>query len=306
MQLNEIREKYTIKEISYHTNISENNLEKVLEKDFSTLRKLQALGFISIIEREYKADLSELESEVRAYYAQFTPEVGATVGLSNTISKEKKEKSRGFTLIILLLLAYATWYFLTQFDREHLSKLMPFIDESTVGKLVQSSEKNGSTPLPIVEQSVQEEQEPTTLEVKESDEPIVLKSASSSSEGTQASATSALVESLVETEDSKPQTQEISDPKEIVSIVPHNRLWFGLIDLESKSRDHFSVADTYALDVSNKQWLVATSSASFTLESSAGKEEFTDNQEHYFLISKEEIKSLSKSEYVSLGGWKQW
>jgi hypothetical protein len=94
--------------------------------------------------------------------------------------------------------------------------------------------------------------------------------------------------------------------KQIVSIVPVNRLWFGLIDLESRVRDHFSVADSYVLDVSSKRWLVATSSASFSLKSKSDTKAFSNNKEHYFLIDKEEIKVLTKSEYVALGGWDQW
>jgi len=60
MQLNEILEENTIKGISQKTKISENNLENLLAANFAALKKIKTLGFISILEREYKADLSVL------------------------------------------------------------------------------------------------------------------------------------------------------------------------------------------------------------------------------------------------------
>jgi len=74
MQLNEIIEENTLEEISQKTRLSSENLEKIFSKKFEELRKVQAMGFISILEREYHADLSDLRAECMAFYSASSPE----------------------------------------------------------------------------------------------------------------------------------------------------------------------------------------------------------------------------------------
>lgn len=127
MQLNEILEENSIKEISKKTNISEDNIEMLLASDFDNLKKVKTLGFISILEREYKIDLSTLREQAFTYYTDYNGEESITLGLP--IMEEEKGKSKIFILVILLLLGYASWYFFTQFDQKQLSDLLPFSEE---------------------------------------------------------------------------------------------------------------------------------------------------------------------------------
>ena len=130
MQLNEILEENTIKGISQKTKISEDNLENLLAANFAALKKIKTLGFISILEREYKADLSALREEALAHYSEEKGEYGFTVVLP--VDEEKKGKSKLFLFVVLALLGYASWYFFTQFDKKHLSELIPFMDEQMI------------------------------------------------------------------------------------------------------------------------------------------------------------------------------
>ena len=130
MQLNEILEENTIKGISQKTKISEDNLEKLLAANFDALKKIKTLGFISILEREYKADLNALREEALAYYSEHTEDHAFSVG--EPMEEEKKGKSKLFLVVVLALLGYASWYFFTQFDKKHLSGLIPFMDEQMI------------------------------------------------------------------------------------------------------------------------------------------------------------------------------
>ncbi len=46
------------------------------------------------------------------------------------MEEEKKGNPSCFCLLVLALLGYASWYFFTQFDKKHLSGLIPFMDEA--------------------------------------------------------------------------------------------------------------------------------------------------------------------------------
>jgi hypothetical protein len=140
MQLSEILEENTIKSISQKTKIPEDNLENLLAANFDALKKVKALGFISILEREYHADLSQLKEEALAFYSQGKEDHSITVG--SPIMEEKKGKSKLFLLFVLVLLGYASWYFFTQFDKKHLSELISFIDEQKIENSVTEDDEN--------------------------------------------------------------------------------------------------------------------------------------------------------------------
>ena len=95
MQLNEILEEHTIKSISQKTKISEDNLENLLAANFDALKKIKTLGFISILEREYKADLSALREEALAHYSQEKGEHGFTV----VFPTEEEKNQNSFYLL---------------------------------------------------------------------------------------------------------------------------------------------------------------------------------------------------------------
>ena len=107
--------------------------------NFDALKKIKALGFISILEREYKADLSALREEALAYYSEHIEDQAFSVG--EPMEAEKKGKSKLLLVVVLALLAYASWYFFTQFDKKHLSGLIPFKDEQlTETTLIEANE----------------------------------------------------------------------------------------------------------------------------------------------------------------------
>jgi hypothetical protein len=147
MQLNEILEENTIKSISQKTKISEDNLENLLARNFEVLMKTKTLGFISILEREYKADLTALREEALEYYASHKVEHSISVALP--MEEEKKGRSKFFLLIVFVLLGYASWYFFTQFDKQHLSTLIPFMDDQMIETniVVQDEEENQDLPI---------------------------------------------------------------------------------------------------------------------------------------------------------------
>ena len=152
MQLNEILEENSIKSISQKTKISEDNLENLLARNFEVLMKTKTLGFISILEREYKADLSALKKEALEYYDTHKVEHSVTVGLP--IQEDKRGKSKLFLLVVVALLGYASWYFFTQFDKEHLSTLIPFMDEKMMENNITVEDGEAKEDLPIEDLSI--------------------------------------------------------------------------------------------------------------------------------------------------------
>ena len=104
MQLNEIIEENTLPSISKRTRISVENLEALISGDWGRLKKVQALGFISILEREYHLNLEDMREECRRYFAEFAPEDeerGPVIGA--VPEPEHRGPSKGLIFLVILL-----------------------------------------------------------------------------------------------------------------------------------------------------------------------------------------------------------
>ena len=167
MQLNEILEENSIESVSQKTNISETNLDTLVAGDFDKLKRVKTLGFISIIEREFKIDLSALREQALEYYENNSEKESVTIGLPHP--EEKKGKPIWFRLLILGLIFYTVWYFFTQFDKTQLTKYLPFSEEE-ISKMVSEDVKKELS----IENVNKQRTETDTESVSESEIPTVL------------------------------------------------------------------------------------------------------------------------------------
>ncbi|MDD5360209.1 MAG: hypothetical protein PHI79_04060 [Sulfurovaceae bacterium] len=67
MKIDELLEKHDIDSIQKTTRITKENLKKMISKDFENLNKVQAFGFLSILEREYGA-VEDLREDWEEYF----------------------------------------------------------------------------------------------------------------------------------------------------------------------------------------------------------------------------------------------
>jgi len=140
MQLNDILEEHSVGAISEKTNIAEDNIEALNASEFEKINRVKTLGFISILEREYKVDLSKLKEEALSYYNTHAKDDSVTLGLP--LTEEKKGKSKWFMLLVSLLIVYAVWYAFTHLDKEKLASMMPFSEETFNQLIVSDKEKD--------------------------------------------------------------------------------------------------------------------------------------------------------------------
>lgn len=330
MQLNEILEENSAKSISQKTSIPEEKIEYLFTKEFDKLNKVHALGFVSIIEREFNADLTSLKEEINAYYEEHgQPEVEFTVGIP---LYRNKRKSKWFFMVILIALVFATWYFLTQYDKTHLNTIFPVNDESTLENSLEERTIIGEGDLNIINvikkkwanvtkqnRKAEEAKDEAVIVDNTSPESISVveeQLASVDTEAPKVEESHAPVISKAEAEQNetvegtemvdKADEKKVALVKTEIFIIPVNRLWFGLIDLETKKREHYTISEKFTIDITKHAWLAATSSAPFSLDDGVERKMFQDAKEHYFKIDREGIKELSKAEYIALGGWHKW
>lgn len=116
MQLNEIIEENSIATISKRTRISVENIEKLVKRDFSDMKRVKALGFISILEREFGIGLDTLKKECQEYFFS-SPEEEFDARLVLTVPGSGDHEggrwaSKLLMLLVLFGVGYGAWYFM--------------------------------------------------------------------------------------------------------------------------------------------------------------------------------------------------
>jgi cytoskeletal protein RodZ len=151
MQLSEILGNRSIKEMNEQTNISEESLEALLEGNFEVLQRAKALGFVSILEREYQVDLNSLKEEINHYFHEHQSMESITLNVPQI--EEQRGRSPLFLVLVFGLIVFASWYFITQFNSEKMTGWIPSM-QAKFSSLLGSSETNSTLPQNIVESTL--------------------------------------------------------------------------------------------------------------------------------------------------------
>jgi len=106
---------YSLQTISNKTNITIENLEKLQNREWDKLKRAQAVGLLSIIEREFNVDLSVHKEEVNNFYSlQEDEEPQRIIDLVDSQSKRigsSKTISTLITILTLGVVVYGSWYY---------------------------------------------------------------------------------------------------------------------------------------------------------------------------------------------------
>ncbi len=116
MQLNEIVEENSIATISKRTRISIANIEKLLNRDFSGMNRVKALGFISILEREFDTSLDSLRKDGETYFSAKNDEIldlHSVVSVADPNDIKRFSFKKIFAIVLLIAIGAGAWYFLS-------------------------------------------------------------------------------------------------------------------------------------------------------------------------------------------------
>jgi len=375
MQLEDLIEAYAIEGVARRTNITEEVIAKLLAKEFSTLKKTQALGAISIIEREYDVDLSSLRQECRAYFGgEDVLDGGLTV--LRPIDQEKNVTSKFLSLALLVLLASGAWYFFTEYYDQRIDPFesqsaKPLDETSAKDQKVVSKEGNGSAENksvaaesvsvePDVEQQIEgieasirdiieengseiaketkkqksdkqksdkqegdrqstDEQsaekqiavEQTTQEQRtesvpgqsvesnksaenEVPSPALVEAEQNEAEQIKTVATN---EELVGAEQNETEKSAPVLKRESITLLPMRKMWFRLVNYDTKKVRTFKRKDRYKIDLREHAWLLATENAQFAIIDKDRFDEYQGEGKLFFLFDQEGVHQLSEEEY---------
>ena len=252
------------------THIAKRHIQALIDEDYSILSKVQFLGFISILERDYHIDLSEFKARGLEYYIQ----IAAPKVADAFIDSRPKKSSKGIYIFIVLAIFAGVTYLSIDFSSTT-SDTKSHETQSVVQEIEALVEENTIDQQLILDNNVseviQESQElnATTQETpSEVSQPVVAKA-------------------------------------EKIKIIVQKKTWFGYIDLATQTKDQKVFSNTFELDGS-KDWLMRMGHKSVKVEID-GKEQVIDTKKSMqFLYKDGLLTQISLSEFAKLNEGKEW
>ena len=310
----DIIEEYGAKSVSLKTHISIDSLNKLSKGDYSDFTKIQTLGFIKIIEREYNMDLLDIKNNIREFFVKSDNKIQnhfITTDVDSSV--ENGGISKLFFYIFIIMIFYGLWYIYENYYKTTLvqSGIKPqktyFNIENNNSKDNNKIENNKIIKIkkPVETKIIIEENK-----TKDNNKSIVLhilknveNDTNKSNDINQTIQTYEIVNDNIE-EDKKIITRTN------IELIPSSKMWFGFINITNpKKRWHKSYKRTtpYNFDVNNSRWLMMTHKAKFTIKDIENIKEYDIKSTTYFKIDKEDgIKELTYDKYKALGGYRVW
>lgn len=270
------------------THISREHVQAVLHETFDGLNKIQFLGFISILEREYGVDLSDLRAKGLSHF-DYVVEEPIHV---NTKVFTKPRKRKYYTYFYITLAIFIFFIF-SYYD------LFP-------------SFNNNNTDIKHVDnqliENVKKNIEPVLSESNDSDE-----ESSSSTKNTSVTLSitpaSTASEAKPEEEPSEQAKAETSlkavQEKRSLKIIPRRKVWMGYIDIKADKKYQKSFKGEFDLDTS-KDWLLLFGHGKLDIEVNGELRKFDTGQNMRFKYIDGKLTKITIKEFKELNKDSQW
>lgn len=297
-----ILEEIGLQKVSQDTHIEQKYLQYMINGDFDKLNRINTLGFVKILSREYNIDLSDWVGVFEEYWAQnrVNPEEDEKLFIVVS-SNEKSRKLFVFFVIIAFLVIAGVAYTL--------------FTKSTIVESQEQTVQYDQTPLVQETQAeIQKYEEENQTNLEQEKSVIVDTNVSSLGETQEEKISSVMIPKEEMADENTPQeaivTPVITEKKsEIFTnqavIVPKIKLWVGVIYLDNFKRRSYLGDGNFSIDLSRDQ-VITTGHGEFTLKDDVQDLNFTRQTPVRFEVKDGLIKEISWSKFKELNKGNAW
>jgi cytoskeletal protein RodZ len=311
-------------EVSKKTLISKKDLNYIKNEEFDKLSKTKGLGFIKIIEREYKVDFSDKKDK----FMEYLKEHGKDRTKEFFIPPPKQPVrifSKLVAVILLLLLSAGVIYIIYLNIGYKTSSNEANIDKNQIVKEAQDisgidvNESNITNEdyFPVQttnENNISNDEQPNSEINPMQDLTKETKSSQSDTNITQ--------EKLLKNEDikkdtaaakpseTKDQNQTANDDNTTMqsytlTIAPKSRIWVGVVDLYNFRKKSYLKDTNITIDKS-RDFIVATGHGEFKLFFKDKVLDFNTKNPVRFLVKDGNLSEINRKEFIKLNRGKYW
>ncbi|MFP6144804.1 sialidase [Helicobacter pylori] len=272
-----------VAEICKATKIASKNIHSILEKRYESLSRVHARGFIQILEREYKIDLSawmkefdkactfkegvseEQNQETDPEEKTKNPlkvEIDYSINQANTSLSKKSSKWKPFVLVlgvvvIILLVVIIQNSSSLKEEREQESAIKPDTKKNSFNK-VNPTEENKPEPTPKLEEKPKEQD--------------------------------------------KQEKEAIKEDPNTIYIIPKKDIWVEVVDLDEKKNSFQKVfKKNYSLETKNHRLLLRFGHGHLSLKNNHQEQEYNDGKTKRFLYEPNKgLTLINEAQYKEL------
>ncbi|GAA7101508.1 hypothetical protein ID0213_03910 [Helicobacter pylori] len=272
-----------VAEICKATKIASKNIHSILEKRYEFLSRVHARGFIQILEREYKIDLSawmkefdkacafkegvseEQNQETSPEETAKNPlkvEIDYSINQANTSLSKKSSKWKPFILVlgvivIILVVVIIQNSSSLKEEREQESAIKSGTKKSSFNK-ANPTEENKPEPTPKLEEKLKEQD--------------------------------------------KQEKEAIKENPNTIYIIPKKDVWVEMIDLDEKKNSFQKVfKKNYSLETKNHRLLLRFGHGHLNLKNNHQEQEYNDSKTRRFLYEPNKgLTLINESQYKEL------
>jgi len=320
-----------VQKIHEATHIPRVHVESILNENFEDMNNVQLLGFISVLEREYPFDFSELKTKVIEHF-ESTRRLVKKGNSANLLIASKKK--RNFTLVYVVL-GLAIFVAFAIFNMQSKESEITRVDNSAIVSAqnnisVVSDDKNLSSIDSNTTQNGQVAQEPTLSQqesIQNPIEPAMQKDASQNqvepveevinhetAKVVEVAAAQAITDTVVspsvakevnETEASVQTVPKDSAKESSLKIISKSKVWMGYIDLSNRRQNQKTFSGEFTLD-SSKNWLISLGHGLIDIEINGVILNSKKAQNVRFSYIDSKLKEIDIEEFKSLNRGNAW
>jgi len=300
-----VLEEIGLKRVGDETHIEQKYLKYMVDMNYDKLDRINTLGFVKILSREYKIDLDAWTEAFEEYWIENRKDIEDD-GLFIVIDDKKSSKKLLIFIIIIFLGAIfgiVLSFFQDKIDIENYisNSNNATYEKTTVVQEVQDSLNEANN---LLEENTTVES--TTNEVV-NEEILMSEDENITNEVLEDNTTKNILhEAKLEVKKNDKIVEKVNQKfKQEAVIVPQTELWVGIIYLDTKKRRSFLGDGNFSIDISREQ-IITTGHGSFDLKIGSEKREFRKQSPMRFLVKDSNLTEISKDKFKELNEGKSW
>lgn len=252
MEIEELRQ-IPLKEIAKKTQLDEHNIKAILDKDFEKLANVNVYMNIKILQREFNVDFTDLKHEYenhKVHTDSHKLKIQPVLLHYNSSKSRASSSFIGYFILVLFLCAvvYAIYYFIEN-QNQNYELTQETISISNVNANNENKEEslieNKEEKSTLTEESIKKNNENLNHQEEKQNIQNINEDTTQLQENlTQAKANKEIIkeENVVNTEkiiENKEQEVKANKQDNILVIIPHQKIWMSIKDLNEKISKHY-------------------------------------------------------------------
>ena len=262
------------------THITKEHVQAILHNSFDSMSKIQFLGFVTILEREYSVDLSDLKIKGLEYFLNVSLESEET---GSVFVQKRKTSFIPYIIAILVVVVIGAFFVLNKSFSNKAQAKIEKIDDTAIEN-VQSNFLQNSKKVIELNSSVQEKESSTIVDKPKSK--VVVK---------------------VDTKEKEVTTNEpdVLEPKSVLKVIPHTKLWMGYTDLKQNKKYQKLFTDELSLN-SNTDWLLNLGHGNVSFELNGKTIDYKSVKNMKFLYKDGNLTEINYKKFMKIKTEHQW